>query len=132
MSTPTDLIIPAESIQWGPYSLPGFAGDYEAAIVNTDVTKAPFIALLRMKPGARILRHYHPLLREAVYVMEGEMLNEGSERLPAGSFLVHGPGVEHGPHEAPQGCTVMFIQYPTEVGADGQYVVGPDDSVFAE
>lgn len=127
-----DLIFSADSIQWGPYALPGFAGEYEAAIVNTDVTKAPFIALLRMKPGARITRHHHPRLREAVYVVAGEMLNEGRQQLPAGSFLVHGPGVDHGPHEAPQGCTLMFIQYPTEVAADGQYVAGPADSVFAE
>ena len=125
-----DQIIPVETIQWQPYALPGFEGEYLATIINTNLNKAPFIALLQMKPGARIARHHHPKLRESVYVVDGEMINEGHQFLKAGSFLVHGPGVLHGTHETKTGCTLLFIQYPTEFPEGGEYLVGPDDSVF--
>ncbi len=131
-SNEQDQIIPVETIQWVPYSLPGFEGESAASIINTNLKKAPFIALLQMKPGARIARHYHPKLIESVYVADGEMINEGQQLLRAGSFLVHGPGVLHGTHETKTGCTLMFIQYPTESPASGEYIVGPDDSVFTK
>ncbi len=127
-----DQVIPVETIQWVPYALAGFEGEYMATIINTNLHKAPFIALLQMKPDARIVKHYHPKLIESVYVVDGEMINEGSQVLKAGSFLVHGPGVLHGSHETKTGCTLMFIQYPTELPENGNYLVGPDDSVFAE
>lgn len=65
-----------------------------------------------MAPGAVLKRHFHPRSMEAVHVMDGTMINDGVE-LRAWSFLVHGPGVWHGPHAASEGgCTLMFIQYP--------------------
>jgi quercetin dioxygenase-like cupin family protein len=119
--TPDTVLLPAD-LPFQPFTIPGFVGGTEAAFPNTDITKAPFIALLRMAPGARLKRHYHPKAIEAVYVVEGTMMNDGAP-LPAGSFLVHGPGTWHGPHATEAGCTLMFIQYPG---------VGPDDSVFVE
>jgi acetyl esterase len=120
--TPDIILTPAE-ISFEPFSIPGFSGDTRAAFPNTDTTRAPFIALLKMAPGAVLNRHFHPRAMEAVHVMEGTMINNGTP-LPAGSFLIHGPGVWHGPHAAAEGgCTLMFIQYPG---------VGPDDSVFVD
>lgn len=122
-STTPDLILKPEDIRFEPFTIPGFSGDTRAAFPNVDVGRAPFIALLKMAPGAVLKRHFHPRAMEAVHVVEGTMINDG-EPLPAGSFLIHGPGVWHGPHVAPEGgCTLMFIQYPG---------VGPDDSVFVD
>ena len=115
-----DLILRGDQISFSPFTIPGFSGGTFAAFPNTDVARAPFIALLKMEPGALLKKHYHPVVPEAVYVVEGEMINNG-EVLPAGSFLVHGPGVLHGPHTTETGCTLMFIQAAP---------VGPDDSVF--
>jgi quercetin dioxygenase-like cupin family protein len=120
--TPDMILTPAD-IRFEPFSIPGFTGDTRAAFPNVDTTRAPFIAMLKMAPGAVLKRHFHPRSMEAVHVMDGTMINDGVE-LPAGSFLIHGPGVWHGPHTASEGgCTLMFIQYPG---------VGPDDSVFAD
>ncbi|WP_376099621.1 cupin domain-containing protein [Roseomonas sp. CCTCC AB2023176] len=113
-------VLRAEKVTFSPFSLPGFTGGTAAAFLNTDTTQAPFVALLRLEPGAVLARHYHPKAIEAVYVLDGEMINDG-ERLARGSMLSHGPGVLHGPHATETGCTLMFIQYPG---------VGPDDSVF--
>ncbi|QEE43475.1 carboxylesterase family protein (plasmid) [Rhizobium sp. WL3] len=118
-----DIILTPDDLAFQPFNIPGFSGDTRAAFPNMDTTRAPFIALLKMAPGATLKRHFHPRAMEAVYVMEGTLMNDG-QSLPAGSFLVHGPGVWHGPHVAPEGgCTLMFIQYPG---------VGPDDSVFVD
>lgn len=122
-SPSADTVLPAGQLAFEPFTIPGFSGDTHAAFANTDTTKAPFVALLRMAPGAVLKRHFHPRALEVVNIVEGVMVNHG-ERLEAGSFLVHGPGVWHGPHVASdQGCTLMFIQYPG---------VGPDDSIFVD
>jgi len=126
LAAPTDtadIILTPDDLVFQPFNIPGFEGDTRAAFPNLDTTRAPFIALLKMAPGAVLKRHFHPRAMEAVHVMEGTMINDGKP-LPAGSFLIHGPGVWHGPHVAPEGgCTLMFIQYPG---------VGPDDSVFVD
>lgn len=115
-------IVRAEDVAFQHFALPGFTGGTAAAFLNTDIASAPFVALLRMEPGAVLAPHYHPKAIEAVYVLEGEMINDG-ERLTKGSMVSHGPGVAHGPHTTETGCTLMFIQYPG---------VGPDDSVFVD
>jgi hypothetical protein len=126
MSTPvpgaTSTIIQPEDLTFAPFSLPGFNGSTEAAFPNTDVSRAPFIALLRMVPGATLAKHYHPAAIECVYVLNGTMINDG-QLLQEGTYVLHGPGVVHGPHTTETGCTLMFIQYPG---------VGPDDSVFVD
>lgn len=119
-SSAPDFVLQAQDIAYAPFNLPGFTGPTQAAFANTDVSRAPFIALLKMEPGAVLKKHYHPTVPEAVYVVEGEMINDGTP-LKAGSFLIHGPGILHGPHTTETGCTLMFIQSAP---------VGPDDSVF--
>lgn len=115
-----DKVILPHDLVFAPFSIPGFSGDTQAAFPNTQVSEAPFLALLKLAPGARLARHHHPTIPEAVYVAEGTLINDG-QVLPAGSFMVHGPGVAHGPHETTTGCTLLFIQASP---------VGPDDSVF--
>lgn len=119
--TPDVVLRPAD-LPFVPFTIPGFSGDTRAAFPNTDLARAPFIALLTMAPGALLRKHYHLRATEAVYVVSGTMLNAG-EALHAGSFLVHGPGTWHGPHTTETGCTLMFIQSPG---------VGPEDSVFVD
>lgn len=117
-----DTIVLPEDLEFKPFALPGFCGGLEAAFVNTDLEKAPFIALLKMAPGAVLARHFHTRQIEAVYVLEGTMINDGTP-LPAGATLLHAPGVVHGPHTTQTGTTLMFIQYGG---------VGPEDSIFVD
>jgi quercetin dioxygenase-like cupin family protein len=117
---PEGTILNAKDISFADFALPGFTGGTEAAFLNTDLAAAPFIALLRLAPGAVLAKHYHTEAVEAVYVVDGVMMNDGTP-LAAGSILRHGPGVWHGPHTTEEGCTLMFIQNPG---------VGPDGSVF--
>lgn len=112
----------ADQVTFSPIMLPGFHGDIQAAFLNNDPTRASSVVLLRLTPGALLQKHYHPSIIEAVYVVEGELINNG-QYLPAGSFMAHRPGVVHGPHTTETGCTLMFIQ-PRQVG--------PEDSVFVD
>lgn len=117
-----DLILTPSDLPFVPFNIPGFSGDTRAAFPNMDLSRAPFIAMLTMAPGALLKKHYHQRATEAVYVVSGTMINAGVP-LPTGSFLVHAPGTWHGPHTTETGCTLMFIQSPG---------VGPDDSVFVD
>ncbi len=92
-TTTADTVLKAENIEWVPFSLPGWKGGTTAAFPNMDVAKAPFIAMAKLEPDAFIQRHYHNIAVESVYVVEGELINDG-DLLKAGSFLVHGPGVD--------------------------------------
>lgn len=121
LSSPDTIMLPTDLV-WAPFELPGFCGRMEAAFINMDTNRAPFIALLRMPKGSSLARHFHTRQIEAVHVLEGTMLNNGTP-LPKGSTLLHAPGVIHGPHTTDTGTTLMFIQY----GA-----VGPDDSIFVD
>jgi quercetin dioxygenase-like cupin family protein len=117
-----DLIQSGADMKFQPFNLPGFCGGTEGAFVNTDVTKGPFVALLRMAPGAVLAKHYHLKATEVVYVLEGHLIND-SQPLPTGSSLTHPAGVVHGPHSTTTGATLMFIQ-STPVDAN--------DSVFID
>ncbi len=47
-----DTILTSKGIKFNPFSLPGFSGGTYAAFLNTDTTRALFVALLNMEPGA--------------------------------------------------------------------------------
>jgi anti-sigma factor ChrR (cupin superfamily) len=115
-----DVVVLAEKIPYEAFLLPGFHGTFQAAVVNNDIGKAPVAALLKMAPGSHIEEHQHPHLGEIVMVLEGEFINR-DEVLSAGSYLLHGEGVTHGPHRTETGCTVLFIQ---------SKLAGPEDSVL--
>jgi len=120
-TTPTDIILKAENIEWAPFTIPGWSGNTTATFPNMDVEKAPFIAMAKLESGAILQKHYHNIAIEAVYVVDGELINNG-ELLKAGSFLIYGPGVEHGPHSTETGCTLMFIQYPGVTVEDSVFI----------
>lgn len=116
-----DLILSGKNVKFQPFNLPGFCGQTEGAFVNTDVTKGPFVALLRMGPGAVLAKHYHLKATEVVYVLEGDLINDG-KLLPKGSSLTHPAGVIHGPHSTKKGVTLMFIQSTPVDASDSVFI----------
>jgi mannose-6-phosphate isomerase-like protein (cupin superfamily) len=121
-SMTADLILSGKDVKFEAFALPGFCGKIEGAFINTDIDKGPFVALLRLAPGAVLAKHYHLKAREVVYVLEGELINDG-KLLPKGSSLTHPPGVIHGPHTTTTGVTLMFLQSSP---------VDQNDSVFID
>jgi hypothetical protein len=51
-SMTADLILSGKDVKFEAFTLPGFCGKIEGAFINTDIDKGPFVALLRLAPGA--------------------------------------------------------------------------------
>jgi quercetin dioxygenase-like cupin family protein len=69
-----------------------------------------------MKPGSIILAHTHEGMAEALYVMQGDSINEGKEYVPGTSVHVR-TGKQHGPHTTKKGCEVLVLR--TDKSATG-------------
>ena len=61
-----------------------------------------------MKPGSVIPAHKHEKMAEALYVMEGDFINEGKEYQPGTSLHVKADK-QHGPHSTKKGCSLLIL-----------------------
>lgn len=103
------LVLDPSAQQWADFPIPGHSGRLDAAFLNRDLSVGPIMAALRLAPGARIPAHYHERTSETFLVTEGEFVNAGVTYGPGAFFAVR-PGDVHGPHESPNGCTLIFVQ----------------------
>lgn len=128
-STPlgASSVVATQDAPWMPFPIPGASGDISAALLNLDLTQGPVVAAMKMAPGARIPEHFHKTSTETIYVVEGEFVNHGKSYAP-GDFLAIRPGDLHGPHEAPRGCTILFMQ-STQVDPS-DFFIDPNDPAF--
>jgi uncharacterized cupin superfamily protein len=83
-------------------------GDITLAVRNANYTLGPVMLHLAMKPGAVVPKHLHKNMAEALYVVEGEFINEGKE-YPAGTSLHFKAGNAHGPHTTKNGCRLLIL-----------------------
>lgn len=83
-------------------------GDITLVVRNNSYALGPVMLQLVMKPGAVIPAHVHQGMAEALYVLEGEFINEGKQYLPGTSLHVKA-GKVHGPHSTKKGCTVLVL-----------------------
>src|SRR5690242_14798461 len=83
-------------------------GEVTLAVRNTNYTFGPVMLQLSMKPGSVIPAHIHEGMAEALYVLEGDFINEGKQYLPGASLHVRA-GKQHGPHSTKKGCTVLVF-----------------------
>jgi quercetin dioxygenase-like cupin family protein len=63
---------------------------------------------LVMKPGAVVPKHLHKGMAEALYVIEGDLTNEGKQ-YQAGTSLHFKAGNAHGPHSTKNGCKLLIL-----------------------
>ncbi len=83
-------------------------GDITLAVRNKNYALGPVMVHIVMKPGSIIPAHKHEKMAEALYVMEGDFINEGKE-YPPGTSLHVKAGKQHGPHSTKKGCTVLVL-----------------------
>jgi quercetin dioxygenase-like cupin family protein len=83
-------------------------GDITLAVRNANYTLGPVMLHIAMKPGAVIPAHLHKGMAEALYVVEGDFINEG-KRHQAGTSLHFKVGKEHGPHTTTNGCKLLVL-----------------------
>lgn len=83
-------------------------GDITLAVRNSNHTLGPVMLHINMKPGAVIPPHQHKGMAEALYVVEGDLINEGKP-YPAGTSLHFKAGRVHGPHATKNGCKLLAL-----------------------
>jgi len=83
-------------------------GDITLAVRNKNYALGPVMVHIVMKPGSIIPAHTHEGMAEALYVMQGDFINEGKEYLPGTSVHVRA-GKQHGPHTTKKGCEVLVL-----------------------
>ena len=102
-----DQEIPASRVKADRFPFPS-EGEITLAVRNKDYALGPVMVHIVMKPGSTIPAHKHEGMSEAMYVVEGEFINEGKAYLPGTSLHVKA-GKQHGPHSTKKGCTVLVL-----------------------
>ena len=83
-------------------------GDITLAVRNADYALGPVMLHIVMKPGASIPAHHHNGMAEALYVAEGDFVNEGKQ-YQSGTSLHFKAGKAHGPHTTQSGCKLLVL-----------------------
>jgi quercetin dioxygenase-like cupin family protein len=83
-------------------------GDITLAVRNANYTLGPVMLHVVMKPNSFIPAHLHKGMAEALYVLEGDLTNEGKQ-YEAGTSLHFKAGNEHGPHSTKNGCKLLIL-----------------------
>jgi redox-sensitive bicupin YhaK (pirin superfamily) len=81
-------------------------GDVTLAVRNANYTLGPVMLHIAMKAGATIPAHLHNGMAEALYVVEGDFINEGKQ-YPALRCIKAGKA--HGPHGTKNGCRLLVL-----------------------
>src|ERR1700740_1635168 len=83
-------------------------GEINLAVRNANYTLGPVMLHLVLKPGAVVPEHLHKGMAEALYVIEGDFINEGKQ-YSAGTSLHFKAGKAHGPHTTKNGCKLLIL-----------------------
>ena len=102
-----DQEIPASQVKADRFPFPS-EGDITLAVRNKNFALGPVMVHIVMKSGSVIPPHKHEKLAEALYVVEGDFINEGKEYLPGTSLHVKA-GKQHGPHSTKNGCSLLVL-----------------------
>jgi quercetin dioxygenase-like cupin family protein len=94
------------ALAWSPTGWPGV---WTRMLQQVESTGA-MSGMIRMEPGSSIPAHSHTHADHAVYVVEGDLLDEGVIYGP-GSFLVARAGTPHGPHGSSGGCVLLSTYF---------------------
>ena len=102
-----DQEITASQVKADRFPFPS-EGDITLAVRNKNYALGPVMVHLVMKPGSVIPAHKHEKMAEALYVMEGDFINEGKEYQPGTSLHVKADK-QHGPHSTKKGCSLLIL-----------------------
>lgn len=75
-------------------------------VLHRDEATGAMTSMTRMEPGSSIPAHRHTQADQAVYVLEGDLVDAGVSYGP-GSFFLAKTGEPHGPHGTAGGCVLL-------------------------
>jgi quercetin dioxygenase-like cupin family protein len=89
----------------GDWTALSFAG-VTLRVLDGDPTTGEATVLTRLAPGATIPKHRHTHADEAVFVVEGDFVEDRISYGP-GAYFAGRAGTDHGPHTSKTGCTLL-------------------------
>ena len=94
------------ALPWLPIGWPGVSMKMLQQVEST----GGISAMIRIEAGISIPAHSHTHADQAVFVIEGDLIDEGVTYGP-GSFLVAKAGTPHGPHNSSGGCVLLSTYF---------------------
>ena len=91
---------------WSPAGWPGVSTKMLQQVEST----GGMCGMIRMEAGSSIPAHSHTHADQAVFVIEGDLIDEGVTYGP-GSFLLAKAGTPHGPHGSSGGCVLLSTYF---------------------
>ncbi|MFD0884794.1 cupin domain-containing protein [Streptosporangium algeriense] len=83
-----------DTLKWATWSEPGRAGVELHTLYTTDAPQQAAAYLIRYTPGAHGDRHEH-LGYEMIFVLDGELVINDTERYGRGDLIIEPPGSVH-------------------------------------
>ena len=90
------------ALPWTPTGWPGVSMKMLQQVEST----GGMTGMMRMEAGSVIPAHSHTHSDQMVFVVEGDLLEDGVRHGP-GSFFVAKAGTPHGPHGTSGGCVLL-------------------------
>jgi quercetin dioxygenase-like cupin family protein len=99
------------ALAWSPTGWPGvFMKMLQQVESSGGGEMRGMIGMMRMEAGSSIPAHRHTHADQAVFVIEGDLVEEGVTYGP-GSFLLAKAGTAHGPHSSSGGCVLLSTYF---------------------
>jgi quercetin dioxygenase-like cupin family protein len=93
-------------LAWSPTGWPGVS----MKSLDQNASTGGMTGMIQMMAGSSIPAHRHTHADQTVFVIEGDLVDEGISYGP-GSFLVAKAGTPHGPHGSSGGCVLLTTYF---------------------
>lgn len=90
------------ALAWSPPN----AGGISMKVLYHDQSTGAMTAMTRLAAGSSIPAHSHPHADQTVFVLEGDLIDDGVTYGP-GTFFVAKAGTPHGPNTSSGGCVLL-------------------------
>jgi quercetin dioxygenase-like cupin family protein len=81
-------------------------GGISMKMLHQDPSSGAMTAMTQLAAGSSIPAHRHTHADQTVFVLEGDLIDNGATYGP-GSFFVVKAGSPHGPHGSARGCVLL-------------------------
>lgn len=94
------------ALPWSPTPWPGVS----TKVLEPANATGGMTGMTRLDAGSSIPAHLHTRADQMVFVVEGDLVEDGVTYGP-GAFLVVKAGTPHGPHRSSGGCVLLTTYY---------------------
>lgn len=101
-----ETTIDTAALAWSATGWPGVS----VRMLDQNAATGGMTGMLQMAAGSSIPAHRHTRADQTVFVLEGDLIDDGVHYGP-GSFFVAKAGTPHGPHGTSGGCVLLTTYF---------------------